>query len=58
VIRGNPNTLTLDDLAVSHELSGTAESSTSSSTLTVKQWTSNMDKLPLGLKNIALTLGS
>lgn len=58
VIRGNPNTLTLDDLAVSHELSGTSESSTSSSTLTVKQWTSNMDKLPLGLKNIALTLGS
>ncbi|WP_286896835.1 YdgA family protein [Achromobacter sp. UBA2119] len=58
VIRGNPNTLTLDDLAVSHELSGTAASSTSSSTLTVKQWASDMDKLPLGLKDIALTLGS
>lgn len=58
VIRGTPSTLTLDDLALSHELSGAAESSASSTTLTVKQWASNMDKLPLGLKDIALTLGS
>ncbi len=58
VIKGNPYTLTLDDLAVSHELSGAAESSESSTTLTLKQWASDLDKLPLGLKDIALTLGS
>ncbi|WBX88544.1 YdgA family protein [Achromobacter mucicolens] len=58
VIKGTPNTVTLDELAVSHQVSSTAASSTSSSTLTAKKWTSDMDKLPLGLKDIALTLGS
>lgn len=58
VIKGNPYTLTLNDLALSHELTGAPESTASSTTLTVKQWASDLDKLPLGLKDIALTLGS
>ncbi|MCC3262833.1 hypothetical protein LLE87_32190, partial [Paenibacillus polymyxa] len=49
VIKGTPNTVTLDELAVSHQVSSTAASSTSSSTLTAKKWTSDMEKLPLGL---------
>lgn len=58
VIKGNPYTLALDVLAMSHELSGASESSASSTTLTVKRWASDLDKLPLGLKDIALTLDS
>lgn len=52
------HTLTLDGLAVSHRMSNAAETSTSSTTLTVKDWTSDLGKLPLGLKDMALTLGS
>ncbi len=58
VIEGNPYTIALDDLAVSHQLSGAAGASTSSTTLTVRKWASDLHKLPLGLKDIALTVGS
>lgn len=52
------HTLTLDGLAVSHQSSGAAGASTSSTTLTAKDWASDLDKLPLGLKDVALTLDS
>lgn len=57
-IKGSPYTIALDDLAVSHQLSGAPEACTSNTTLTVKKWASDLHKLPLGLKDIALTLGS
>lgn len=52
------HTLSLDGLAVSHQSSGASEAFTSSTTLKVKDWVSDLDKLPLGLKDIALTLDS
>lgn len=52
------HTVTLDGLAVSHQSSGAPGAAVSSTTLTVKDWASDLDKLPLGLKDIALTLGS
>ena len=51
-------TLTLDGLAVSHQSSGASEAFTSSTTLKVRDWVSDLEKLPLGLKDVVLTLGS
>ena len=52
------HTLTLDGLAVSHQSAGVGEAFAGHTTITVKDWSTDMDKLPLGLKNIAMRLDS